>query len=36
MIIQYLGNKVQGKPAVDKDVNIVDQDSTSYSIDGRV
>ena len=36
LIIQYLEKEVQGKPAGDKDVDIVDKDSTSNSIDGGV
>ena len=36
LIIHYLGKEVQNKPAGDKDVDIVDNDSTSYSIDGGV
>ena len=36
LIIHYLGKEVQNKPAGDKDVDIVDEDSTSYSIDGGV
>ena len=36
LIIHYLGKEVQNKPAGDKDVDIVDEDSTSYSTDGGV
>ena len=36
MIIHYLGKEVQNKPAGDKDVDIVDNDATSYLIDGGV
>ena len=36
IIIDYLGKEVQEKPAGDKDVNTVDKDSTSYSVDGRI
>ena len=36
LIIHYLGKQVQDKPAGDKDVDIVDEHSTSYSIDGGV
>ena len=36
LIIHYLGKEIQNKPAGDKDVDIVDEDSTSYSIDGGV
>ena len=36
LIIYYLEKKVQDNPAGNKDVDIVDKDSTSYLIDGRV
>ena len=32
----YLEKEVQDKPAGDKDVDIVDKDFTSYTIDGEV
>ena len=35
-IIDYLGKEVQNKPAGEKDVDIVNEDSTSHSTDGRV
>ena len=34
LIIYYLEKKVQDNPAGNKDVDIVDKDSTSYLIDG--
>ena len=34
LIIDYLEKEVKSKAAGDKDVDIVDKDSTSYSIDG--
>ena len=36
LIIHYLENEVQGKPVGDKDADIVDKYSTSYSIHGGV
>ena len=36
LIILYLGKEVENKSAGDKDVDIVDEDSTSNSIDGGV
>ena len=36
LIIHYLEKEVQGKPVGDKDADIVDKDSTSYSTDGGV
>ena len=36
LIIHYLRKEVQNKAAGDEDEDMVDEDSTSYSIDGRV
>ena len=36
LIIHYLEKEVQGKPVGDKDADIVDKYSTSYSIHGGV
>ena len=36
LIIHYLGKEVQNKPTGDEDVDIVDNDATSYLIDGGV
>ena len=36
LIIHYLGKEVQNKPGGDKDVDIVNKDSTSYSHDSGV
>ena len=36
LIVHYSRKEVQDKPAGDNDVDIVDEDSTKYSIDGGV